>query len=235
MKREVSYPLRILNAFAVVCLLALAPLAQSAPVTLVGDTISYEYDDEQAALALFGKPMIVGDVVRFLPGEFRAQSVNGAGADIVSAVFLFDRVYTHSDADIGSIEVVERGDYRIFGDGAVSTDLALLASNNNDFSESVSDSDSVGASGNGALQEFTLTAGLDVAGSFDSVANDIALSISNDLFAVTDANGQVAWVQKKLAFTAVSQVPLPAAAWLFMSALAGLVVTARRRSAQVLG
>lgn len=221
---------RALSVTITIAALTWAPFTQAAPVTLVGDTVSYQYDDSQAAIGLFGVPVISGDVIRFLPATFRAQSLNGDGADLMSSTFLFDRVYTNSGADIAGIRTVEEGDYRIIGDGFVSADLSLRASNNNDFTESVSDSDSISASGTSGFQEFSLSAGFNVAESFESPANDIALAIGNDLLAITDANGEVAWVQKKLSFTAVSQVPIPAAAGLFMSALMGLLLVGRRKA-----
>ena len=53
-------------------------------------------------------------------------------------------------------------------------------------------------------------------------ANDISVSIQNTLVATTDATGETAWIQKKLSFTAITEAPLRAGAWLFGSALVGL-------------
>ena len=205
------------------------PAANAAPVTLIGDTINYVYDDSQAGLALFGAPTIIGDVVRFLPTGFRAQSTNGSGFSGAFETFVFDRIFTRSGADIRSVQLSEAGSYRIFGDGVVTADLSLLASNNTGGAEFVQDTDSLFASGASSLALFSLDVDLDINNTFGSPANDIALSIGNGLTATTTNVGDAAFVQKNLAFTAVSQVPLPAAAWLFGSAVAALLVARRKR------
>ena len=62
---------------------------------------------------------------------------------------------------------------------------------------------------------------------FFSAANSMSLNIQNTLQAYTDANGESAWIQKKITLV-VSEVPVPAAVWLFGSALAGLGWMRRR-------
>ncbi len=222
-----------IGALLLGCAALVSPVAYSAPVTLVGDTVSYVYDDAQASLALFGTPTITGDVVRFLPGSFRAESLNGAGIVFTSATFVFDRVYTHSGNGIRNVRVRETGDYRIFGDGEVSADLSLLASNNNNAQEFEVDTRGFSASGESGLESFDYLGWLTPDASFDSPSNDIALSIGSDLIALSLNNGEAAWVQKKLSFAAISEVPLPAAGWLFMSAMAGLLTVSRRRTVAV--
>lgn len=205
--------------------------AFAATVTLPGTTITYEYDDvaNAAALALFGAPTIVGDQVRFLPPSFRAESVDGAGSDVVSANFVFSRIYSNGGADIVSLSIVEFGDYEITNGDSVGADVLLTASNNNDFSEFASASDAVDASGDsGGLQTWLMQAGLNPALVFDSAANDVALSIQNTLTATTDAFGETAWIQKKITVVA-STVPVPAAVWLLGSAL-GVLGWARRKT-----
>ena len=68
------------------------------------------------------------------------------------------------------------------------------------------------------------------AASLSQVANDLRLSIQNDLSAFTDASGERAWIEKKLVLNITTVVPVPAAVWLFGSAL-GVVGLIRRRLA----
>jgi hypothetical protein len=220
--------------------LSLCALAtQAAPVSLVGDNVTYVYDDTQAALTLFGTPTIVGDVVRFLPPNFRAESANGAGVVTSTANFVFTSVFSHNGLDLEAISVTEFGDYEITNGDAVSARVLLTASNNKNFFEYTSVSDSFNAAGSSAgLQTWGMTASLDPATAFASQANDIALSIQNTLTATTDAFGELAWIQKKLNFVAVASqpvpdVPLPAAAWLFGSAILGLIGVGRRKKSQI--
>jgi hypothetical protein len=205
----------------------------AAPVTLVGTTVNYVFDDTQAAIALFGTPTIVGDDVRFLPPAFRAESANGAGIQVATANFIFDRVYSTNNMEIGSLKVVEFGDYKIVNGDSVQADLLLTASSNNNFADYTSDSGFFGANGDSAgLQTWTMSATVDPASAFVyDLADDIAVSIQNTLTATTDQAGELAWIQKKLSFTAVTAVPVPAAVWLFGSALIGLITVGRRKRA----
>lgn len=218
--------------FAVTALLVTVSLpATAATVTLLGDTINYEYDDgtNAAALALFGTPTIVGDEVRFLPPSFRAESINGAGNDLVSANFIFDRVYSISGAEIASVQLIEFGDYEIINGDDASVDMLLTISNNNNFLEFASSSDSFSPSGDsGGLQTWLLHTELNPALDFGSIANDLAMTIQDTLFATTDASGETAWIQKKVTLVATA-VPVPAAVWLFASGLGLLAGFGRHR------
>jgi len=220
----------------------LSAQANAAPVTQCGPTICYTYDDAQAAVAEFGQPTFVGDLVRFLPPSFRAQSDDGVAQsnpaisrDTATANFIFDDVYTLSGADIGFIRVVEAGDYEIINGGDISVDLYLQASNNNDFFDLTTATNSFDAVGDsGGLQRWQLDAIIrplvdqsDILGTPWLSSNSLALNIQNTLTAYTDENGETAWVQKKITL-AVSEVPVPAAVWLFGSGL-GLLGFLRRR------
>jgi len=223
--------LRLVGAVAALLMMS---GAQAATVTLVGSTINYQYDTvaNSAALITFGMPTIIGDVVRFLPPSFRAESLDGAGTDIISANFIFDRVYSTDLNALTQIKVIEFGDYEITnGDGAT-VDLLLTMSNNNNFLEFASDAqafDAIGASG--GLQTWQITSTLDPSIEFSAVANDVAITIQNTLTATTNANGERAWIQKKITLVATTEVvPVPAAVWLFGSAL-GLLGWMRRRAA----
>ena len=57
----------------------------------------------------------------------------------------------------------------------------------------------------------------------------LILQIQNNLAATTGANGEQAWIQKKQGGIGISVVPVPAAVWLFGSAL-GALGWLRRRS-----
>lgn len=212
------------------------------PVTLIGDTINYVYDDSQVALAVFGTPTISGDAIRFTPSTFRAESLNGAGTDSVMAEFVFSRVYSQAGTDLGLFEAFEFGDYEIIGDGAINAEL-LLTLGNNRTSESSFIAASLGDSGStGNLQFWDLAASLDPAAIFSAATDDIAVTIRNTLSATTGPSGGAAWIQKKFAFGFASQgtgtpvtppsevVPAPGVAWLIMSGLVLLGFSRHRQA-----
>ena len=224
------------KSFAGVVLAALAAFislpANAASVTHCGPTVCYTYDNAQAAVALFGQPQFQGDIVRFLPQDFRAESLDGAGFDTATANFIFDDIYTVGGEDIEFIMVVEQGDYEIINGDSATVDLYLQASSNVDFFDFTSTTSSLDFNGDsGGIQRWRLDATLNPAADFFSPANSMAVNIQNTLQAFTDENGESAWIQKKIVLGVNTVVPLPASVWLFGSALAGLGWLRRKMAA----
>ncbi len=229
--------LRSMGALAALLMLS---GAQGATVTLNGSTINYEYDTvtNAAALIIFGTPTIQGDVIRFVPPSFRAESIDGVatntpltGTDVVSAEFVFDRVYSVNQLELTQIQVIEFGDYQITNGDEVTADLLLSMTNNNNALEFTNDSQAFSALGDSAgLKTWQLVSTLDPSLVFSPVANDVNIKIRNTLTATTNAIGETAWTQKKFSFVAsTAVVPVPAAVWLFGSALGLLGWIKRRR------
>jgi hypothetical protein len=225
------------SAILLFCIIQ-ANLSYAALVTLNGSAIKYEYDDvaNSAALAIFGTPTIHGDEIRFLPPSFRAESIDGAGTDLITANFVFSRVYSTNKKAITELKVVEFGDYLITNGDNVTADLLFSVFNNNDVSEFTSDLQSFSASGDSAgVQKWTLTSTVNPILEFSPTANDVAISIQNTLTATTNAAGELAWIQKKLTFIATTEpldpadVPVPALTWLFGLALLGLARIKRKK------
>lgn len=213
----------------IVSAMCLTPVANALTVTQCGPTICYEYDDAQAAASTYGLPTLIGDSLRFLPEDFRAQSDDGEGLVSTSASFFFDRVYTTSGEDIQKIMIYEFGDYEITNGGSVSDTLTLEAENNLGAGTATG-TEIFGDSGDSAgLQTWDIDNSLMVSNDF--LSNDLSLTVTNLLQAETNALGETAWIQKKLRIQAVSAVPVPAAVWLMVSGLAVLGGIARRRKA----
>lgn len=226
-------------AAAGLCCAALT--ANATPVTLIGDTVNYVYDDSQAALALFGQPAIVGDTVRFVPFSFRSQSLNGVGLVRSEAEFVFSSVYSQDGTGLGEIGVLELGDYEILQGGSVAADLLLTVADNNS-SESASVGDSLSDSGHsGSIQRWDLSAMLDAESVFSFATNNISVTLRNIVDATTDISGELAWIQKKVAFAAVGigsgsapnppteVVPVPGVLWLYGLGLLAMAAVRRRR------
>ncbi|MCC5794952.1 MAG: hypothetical protein JJT85_09480 [Chromatiales bacterium] len=207
----------------------MASAAHSATVTLCGPTICYEYDEAQAAIELFGAPELIGDGLRFLPASFLALSANGAGIDVANATFQISRVWTPGGQNIIGLEVIESGDLEIINGGSVSAGLFVQLASNVSLFDVNTDTDSLALSGStGGLQEWTLSTVTDPSAVFLGPANDFSLVIQNFLTANTSESGDLAWIQKKLMLE-IAVIPIPAAVWLFASAL-GLLAWVRRRA-----
>ncbi len=238
-----SRSVHLLQGFArrplwlVALVLAGAAPANAAIITACGPNVCYEYDNAQAAVALTGTPSLVGDDMQFLPSAFKAQSSGGAGWVTATANFIFSRVYTvDPNNEIASFKTFEEFDYEIITDGQVRAALYTQARSNILSSDGTSTLVNWGpVSGDtGGAQIDDITAWLYPATAFTGAASDMAVTIQNTLRAFTDASAEDAFIQKKFTLTTLttSPVPVPAAVWLFGSAL-GLFGWLRRRAARL--
>jgi len=224
-------------AWLAVLALAGAVPANAATITDCGPNVCYEYDNAQAAVALTGLPSLVGDDMRFLPPAFRAQSSGGAGWVTATASFVFARVYTVDPNDeIATFHTAEELDYEIVTDGQVSATLYTRALSNILLTDDTSTTVNWGPvnGDTGGAQVDDIAAYLYPAAMFAAAANDLQITIENTIRAYTDALAEDAFVQKKFTLSTVTRdsinvVPVPAAVWLFGSAL-GLIGGIRRRA-----
>ncbi len=222
--------LRIATAIAITAAAFASMPASAATVTQCGPNICYEYDDAQAAVALFGLPTLVGNSLVLLPPDFRAESSDGEGIVTANANFTFTNVYSLDGvSEIENIVISEFGDYEIDGGDRVEGDLLLTVVNNNGlFPQFGSSSDSFDALGDsGGLQTWTMQANFNAADEFDLAANSVLMTVQNGLLAETNNEGEYAWIQKVISITGV--VPIPAAAWLFISGLGAMFGFSRAR------
>jgi hypothetical protein len=204
---------------------------------LTGTNVTWEYNIASmgAALSLFDAPTIVGDTIKFLPPAFQAESINGGGPQpTATANFIFSRVYRNAGGNILGFAAAEGGDYYITGGNSVEADLYLQAADNNDASRVSFSLNKFLASTPTALTTWNLGGTVDGTsppllsppfGLPIIAAPDFSLNVQDTLSASTSLQGQHAFIQKKITLDAV--VPVPAAAWLFGSAL-GLLGLRRR-------
>ena len=96
-------------------LLAFSSLLNAALVTLEGNTFDVVYDDEQ--VGLFGEPEIAGDTLYFLPTDFYAAALNDDGVSLGRSTINVT-IRAHKGFKLGSVDVVEEGDYFNFGSTA---------------------------------------------------------------------------------------------------------------------
>ena len=222
-----------LAVFAVLSTFAIA--ANSATVTLFGDDVSFTFDDA----SLYGSAIVVGNSIFFQPTDFRAESQNGAGVDSASATLNITVAVTSSGYTMTEFTMAEFGDYYLSsGDTSVAASGRLQVTSQTDTCPPINfpcfDSETFNVSGLNTVGSTTNWNGgttVDL-GNTAGWGSDtlVTAQIQNNLSATTLNEGELAWIQKKAGGVAleVSVIPVPAAVWLFGSALGALGWVKRR-------
>lgn len=213
----------------------------AAVVSIAGDDLIFTYDDA----TLFGSANVVGNSIFFLPTNFLAQSLNGnGGAGAVQVTDIVDidiTVKAGSSFLMDNFVLVESGDYKLVGSGTSASAEAFLQITS--FTQTcgiltlcnMANTFSAGTLNNqsGNLEQWSLNGALDL----DNNANwgddfHVNVRIQNTLDATSTSNLESALIQKKfgaIGVAVVSEVPVPASAWLFGSALIGLLKLKRSK------
>lgn len=85
---------------------------QAASVTLLGATVDFTFDS--SLLGKFGNPGVSGNTLFFTPVAFDAEAFNGVGFDLAKETMNI-KVTVHAGYGLSSLNLVERGDYLLFG------------------------------------------------------------------------------------------------------------------------
>ena len=213
----------------------------------VGDTVIFQFSHTgdpmgDDYMGLFGQIQYVGDTVFVTPTDFRAESVDG-GTDIAAETGTI-QIIAKDGYVLDGINVGETGDYKM-STGGTSVDVdgylrvfdwfdqvPVFGTEEEIFLSSASD----------FTQQGTTDPVLwNASGSFDLTTatwdgrDHVGLTLQNTLTAVSSAEGEFAWIQKKAVggqiIVSTSPIPVPAAVWLFGSGLLGLAGMARRKKA----
>ena len=209
--------------------------SHAALVTLNGDNVTFEYDDA----TLFGAAFVVGDSIFFTPTDFKNESLDGITAPLVTDM-LNIRITAMPGKTIAmdSITTQEFGDY-ILDDGpgnaggaSVSASLRTQVLSLTNFgapSIELVQTGLITAPQDGSTNNWSLTNVNDWAWDDET---DLIFQIQNNLIADTNNLGERAFIQKKavpigIVVEVIPAVPVPAAAWLFGSALLGLIMVRR--------
>lgn len=222
------------SALCASALILSSSLSHAAIVTVNGTDVSFKYDDATQ----FGTATIVGNSIFFFNPNFLAQSLNTDGPVIDSDFVNIEiDVLSGSSFTMDNFQLFELGDYELNGSSAsVSADAQLSVTSLTGacpFPCTMAPIFSAGPlTTQGALTEWTINGVADL----DNNANwgsdtKVNLKIQNNLNASSTEFGDSAFIVKKVGAlgVTVSAVPVPAAAWLFGSAMLGLVALKKRK------
>lgn len=224
-----------MNRGRYLCGLVLLGVAASAPAaSLVGATVTYNYDPN--ALGLFGTPItVVGDTLVFAPTDFGVEALNDVGLQRTSETINITVTPNDGSSPIGVVSLLERGDYqRSSAQTSVSVSGQLRATdlvnnpNENQFTDGIESPTNFVVTGlTTPPLDWDAHASVDTSG---WSTNELLVTIQNFLYATSLVPGDGAFLQKKyVGLTATTVVPIPGAVWLFASAFVGVFGPAIRR------
>lgn len=233
LNRSITFPL-------ILIFLIVAP-AHSASVSVSGETVDFYFDD--AFTGLFGSPTFTGNSLVFNPTMFSADAINNSGnleTDMANQVFNV-RVVAKDGYSLSGASLSERGQYILNntsgGDTAVNVTGTFSAYDSNNpsasYSASIAAADAFTETNPLTTDTWEGSANLDSLGIGET--SDAMVTIANVLFAKAFNFGDIASIQKHFlelnvkTVEVVAAVPIPAAIWLFGSAVAGMVAIGRRR------
>ncbi len=228
-----------LTSTLLACCALLTATSNAAAVTLYGADVSFTIKDSDYLSSYFGPANVVGNSIFFQPTDFKAESLNGAGAATLDQTLIIKVQATTVGYDMTSFLLAEQGNYQLTG-----TSSSVIASGSLDV---VSQTTTCGVltcrDGNNIFN----TTGLDTVGSLtewggvtsvnlaDTIGwgsdTYVSLSLTNLLTANAPEAGDSAMIQKTFGAVGITinPVPVPAALWLFGSGLIGIAAFAKRK------
>ncbi|HHJ40555.1 MAG: hypothetical protein AXA67_10220 [Methylothermaceae bacteria B42] len=188
----------------------------------VGDTVKYTISDD---VGLFGTAFVDGDTLKLLPTDFKAESINGAGAALTNETITIT-VESLTGQNLLNASLEESGDYMKYNIGGgvneVSVTGQLRAGALFDAIEPTAGFSPTGLS----ISPWEATANLDLSG---LTTSKTVLTLENLLAAVTTVKPDIAFIEKKFVALDVTAIPIPGAVWLFGSAVLGLIAAGRSK------
>lgn len=205
-----------------------APRAD-AMVVDCGPRICFQYDETQAAAAVFGLPYRVGDTLAFLPPAAMALAEGAGSPASLSATFVIDRIFS-SLGDLAGLQLHVEGDQDATAGSSVGSSLDLQAFDNSGPGTGNASASYTAIGDGSGPRLWQLEATLDPADLSGAPSADLRLQLTSLLSASAGGAGASAWIATKYLAISATAVPAPPAMGLFLAAAAAVGARARRRS-----
>lgn len=220
-----------LKAFLALGLLSCAGLVQAAPITLYAEHFSVTYDDAQAGLYKQGALSGSLDTVYFLPNTFSALSGGNEVGTQASLQLTFE--ITTPGHTFAGFTFTERGDYFLFGGGAVDVAASVLVLNDATSESGILEPAS------GPFDQTGISTPWELVGSLTSQEladmgspQTLVVTLDNTLQA-SSSTGGIGFIQKTYAgfrmLTEPAAVPEPSSLALLLAGIMAALLIGRRQ------
>lgn len=225
--------------FTFILLLFFSLTSNAALVSLVGDDVTFTYDD--ALLGLFGTPTVSGNTLIFNPTTFSATATGDVSPVMTLSTINIGVQANDLNSIVSNTSLTERGDYlrdlgvpAMGGVGPVmnaEVDASGQIRVSKGIQEVVANIVPDDLSVTDALTNWEALAIADVASLGGNILN---VFMQNILFADSDATDAIAFIQKSLVALEVETqvIPIPPSLILLGSVLIGLFSIGRRKRQQ---
>ena len=202
--------------------------SQAGIVTVNGNSVSFSYDN--TLLDLFGSPTIAGDQLFFTPTNFDANASGLTAFDLKYSTINI-KVTALNGGEINTVNVNEKGTYISKGSSSyVDAGGQIIVTDSNSPLTEVTDNLTLSTPFAHQASFFPTQNWQASAASNVSIfgTSSVNVNIGNFLIAMTNAFGELGFIQKSAVVLRITSVPLPTSVWLFGAALLVFLAYSKR-------
>lgn len=202
--------------------------SQANVVTINGTNVSFTYED--SLLGLLGTPTVTGDQLFFTPTAFSASATGLTSFDLQHSTINIG-VSALNGGIINTVKLIEKGDYISKGGSShVDAGGQIRVADTTAPLDEVTDFLTL-SSPFAQQSNFFPTQNWQASASANALifgTSKVNVTIENILVALSNAFGDLGFIEKKAVVLGISSVPLPACVWLFGTVLLGFLAHCKR-------